>query len=81
MALAKVENRKNEENNSCFASHYQTVFDLVWKGIEFKNGTVGVFFASRKLMYSLAIFACPTLERYLPSFHLIRDEPIVLEYH
>ena len=39
MALAKVENRKNEENNSCFASHYQTVFDLVWKGIEFKNGT------------------------------------------
>ena len=39
--------------------------------------TVDAFFASRKLMYSLAIFACPTLERYLPSFYLIRDEPMV----
>ena len=28
---------------------------------------VGAFFASRKLMYSLAIFACPTLERYISS--------------
>ena len=33
---------------------------------------VGAFFASKKLMYSLAIFACPTLERYLLSFYLIR---------
>ena len=31
---------------------------LVWYSF-----IVGAFFASRKLMYSLAIFACPTLER------------------
>ena len=34
---------------------------------------VDAFFASRKLMYSLAIFACPTLERYLiPLVHPLK---------
>ena len=37
---------------------------------------VGAFFDSKKLMYSLAIFACPTLKRYISSFYLIKDEPM-----
>ena len=49
-----------------------------------QNNLWGDIFASRpraRPVGALGIFACPTLERLPPSFYLIRDEPMVEEYH
>ena len=45
---------------------------------------VGAFFALRpraRPVGTLGNFVCPTLERLPPSFYLIRDEPMIEEYH